>query len=75
MMNDAYYALKVIKNLVSGFLINRFGFKQVYEADNFILSKGIVLLDKGCACDDMFKLNVISTSSANKVMDSACMFD
>ena len=34
--NDVYFVPEVRKNLVSGFLLNKFGFKQVYEADKFI---------------------------------------
>ena len=34
---------EVRKNLVSGFLLDKFGFKQVYEADKFILFKGVPL--------------------------------
>ena len=45
-LNDVFYAPKVRKNLVSDFLLNRFGFKQVYEANNFILSKGSVLVGR-----------------------------
>ena len=57
-INDVYYVLEVRKNLISGFLLNKFGFKQVYEADKFILSKESVFMGKGYAASDMFKLNV-----------------
>ena len=55
MLNEVYYAPEVRKNHVSGFLLNKFGFKQVYEADNFILSNGDVFIGKGYAGGDMFK--------------------
>ena len=62
---DVYSALEVRKNLISGFL----GF--VHETDIFILSKSTVLVGNGHAYGDIFKLNVITTSSTNKVNDSA----
>ena len=46
-LNDVFYVPEVRKNLISGFLLNKFGFKQVYEADKFILSKGSVFVGKG----------------------------
>ena len=46
-LNDVFYVPEVRKNLVSGFLLNKFGFKQVYEADKYILSKGSVFVEKG----------------------------
>ena len=64
---------EVRKNLVSSFLLNKFGFKQVYEADNFILSKGSVFVEKGYASGDMFESNVITPFSGNKMNDSAYM--
>ena len=41
-LNDAFFVPEVRKNLVFGFLFNKFDFKQVYEADKFILSKGSI---------------------------------
>ena len=70
---NVYYAPEVGENLVSDFLLNRLGFKQVHKADNFILSKGSVFVGKGYACGDMFKLNVLTPSNANKVNDFAYM--
>ena len=72
-INDVYYVLEVRKNLISGFLLNKFGFKQVYEVDNYILSTGSVFVGKGYAGSDMFKLNVITTSSENRMNDYAYM--
>jgi len=64
-LDDVFYTPKVRKNLVSDFLLNRFGFKQVYEVNKFILFKGSVFVGKGYGCGDMFKLNVISASSTS----------
>ncbi|CAM8880967.1 unnamed protein product [Rhodiola kirilowii] len=55
------------KNLVSGSLLNKFGFKRVYESDKYVLSKHGVFVGFGCFCNGMFMLNV------NKVVDSVYM--
>ena len=44
--------------MVSGGLLNKFGFKLVFEADKFVLSKGGMFVGKGYLYDSMFKLNV-----------------
>ncbi|CAM8890197.1 unnamed protein product [Rhodiola kirilowii] len=46
------------KNLVFGSLLNKFGFKQVYESDKYVLSKCGVFVGFGYFCNDMFMLNV-----------------
>jgi len=45
----------------------------VYEANKYILSKESVFTGKGYAGSDMFKLNVITTYSGNKMNNSAYM--
>jgi len=55
--------LEVRKNLVSGSLLNKFGFKLVFEADKFVLSKGGMFVRKWYACEGMFKLNVLAISN------------
>jgi len=72
-LNDVYYVPEARKNLVSGFLLNKLGFKQVYEADKFILSKGSVFVGKGYAASDMFKLNVNNVSCGNAMNVSTYM--
>ena len=44
-LTNVFYVPKVRKNLVSGDLLNKFGFKLVLEADKFVLSKGVCLLE------------------------------
>ena len=55
------------KNLMSSFLLNKLGFKQTMESDNFVITKTGLFVGKSYACDGMFKLNVendkASTSS------------
>ncbi|GKA03463.1 zinc finger, CCHC-type containing protein [Tanacetum coccineum] len=48
----------VHKNLVSGSLLNKFGFKLVFESDKFILSKDGKFVGKGYHTGGMFKLNI-----------------
>ena len=55
---DVFHVLDNIKNLVSCFLLNKDGFKQVFEADQYILSKKDMFVGTSYSCDDMFKLNV-----------------
>ncbi|CAM8909742.1 unnamed protein product [Rhodiola kirilowii] len=55
------------KNLVSGSLLNKFGFKQVYESDKYVLFKCGVFVGFGYFCNGMFMLNV------NKVVNSVYM--
>jgi len=55
-LNDVFYVPEVRKTLVSDFLLNKFGFKQVYGANQYILYKGSVFVEKGYAGSDMFKL-------------------
>ncbi|GJU14938.1 retrotransposon protein, putative, ty1-copia subclass [Tanacetum coccineum] len=44
---------KVIrKNLVSGWLLNKFGFRLVFESDKFVLSKNQMYVGKGYAMND-----------------------
>ena len=58
-MNDVYHAPDLSKNLVSGYLLNQYEFKQVYEAGSYVLSKGGTFVGKGYAHAGMFKLNVV----------------
>ena len=55
------------KNLMSSFLLNKAGFDQTMESDNYVITKKRLFVSKGYACDGMFELNVennkASTSS------------
>ena len=61
------YTPSMRKNLMSSFLLKNAGFKQTIESDNYVIIKKGLFLDKGYACDGMFKSNVwnnkASTSS------------
>ena len=46
------------KKLMSSFLLNKAGFKQIIESDQYVIVKKDIFVGKGYACDEMFKLNV-----------------
>nr|GEV91722.1 zinc finger, CCHC-type [Tanacetum cinerariifolium] len=54
----------VHKNLVSGSLLKKFGFKLVFESNKFILSKGGKFVGKGYHTGGMFKLNIKDVGEA-----------
>ncbi|CAM8982077.1 unnamed protein product [Rhodiola kirilowii] len=64
---NVLYVPNIRKNIVSGTVLNKQGYRQVYEADNYVLSKGGVFVGKGYLCNGMFKLSI------NKVVCSLYM--
>ena len=68
-LTNVCHVLEVRKNLVSGSLLNKHGFKLVFESDKFILSKGGIFVGKGYLYQGMFKLNI------NKINNSIYMLD
>nr|GFB76991.1 zinc finger, CCHC-type [Tanacetum cinerariifolium] len=62
---NVLYVPKHHKNLVSGPMLNKCGYKQVYESDKYILSKSCVFVRFGYYNNDMFMLNL------NKVLDDS----
>ncbi|KAG8500112.1 hypothetical protein CXB51_004144 [Gossypium anomalum] len=68
-LNDVYYVPEVRKNLVSESLLNKFGFKLVFEADKFILSKGGIFVGKG-PCENRA---YILTSPYSRSHESVCL--
>ena len=55
-LKDVFHVPDIRKNLVSSFLLNKAGFKQVFEADQYVLFKKGMFVGKDYACDDMFNL-------------------
>ncbi|GJX19439.1 zinc finger, CCHC-type containing protein [Tanacetum coccineum] len=68
-LKDAPHVPDVHKDLVSGSLLNKFGFELVFEYDKFILSKGGKFVGKGYHAGRMFKLNIkdVVNSTVNDV--------
>jgi len=62
-LNDVYHVPKIRRNPVLGSILNRFGFKMVFEADKFVLSKGGVFVGKGYLYDGMFKLSITNNKN------------
>nr|GEU65602.1 zinc finger, CCHC-type [Tanacetum cinerariifolium] len=60
---NVLYVPKLRKNLVSGPMLNKCGYKHVYESDKYILSKSGVFVGFGYYNNGMFMLNL------NKVPD------
>nr|KAJ0203951.1 hypothetical protein LSAT_V11C500267090 [Lactuca sativa] len=59
-LNDVLYVPEIRKNLVSGWLLNKHGFRLVFESDKFVLTKNYVHVSKGYAERGMFKLCVMA---------------
>ena len=57
-LKDVLYTPSMRKNLMSSFLLNKAGFKQTMESDNYVITKKGLFVGKGYNCDGMFKLNV-----------------
>ncbi|GJR89292.1 zinc finger, CCHC-type containing protein [Tanacetum coccineum] len=62
---NVLYVPKLRKNLISGPVLNKSGYKQVYESDKYILSKSGVFVEFDCYNNGMFILNL------NKVPDDS----
>nr|GEV74492.1 zinc finger, CCHC-type [Tanacetum cinerariifolium] len=62
---NVLYVPKLCKNLVYGLMLNKCGYKQVYESDNYILLKFSVFVGFGYYNNGMFMLNL------NKVLDDS----
>ncbi|CAH9133608.1 unnamed protein product, partial [Cuscuta epithymum] len=57
-LNQVLFVPEIRKNLISGSLLNKHGFRMVFESDKLVLSKSGMYVGKGYACDGLFKLNV-----------------
>ena len=57
-LKDVLYTPSMRKNLMSSFLLNKEGFKQIIESDQYVIVKKGIFVGKGYSCDGMFKLNV-----------------
>ncbi|KAJ0850834.1 putative RNA-directed DNA polymerase [Helianthus annuus] len=66
-LSNVLYVPDLRKNLVSGWLLNKFGFRLVFESDQFVLTKRGTYVGKGYAQNGMFKLNVMAVKNMNKI--------
>ena len=58
--NDVLHVPEIRKNLVSGSLLSKKGFKFVFASDNFILTKNGMYVGKGYMSNGLFKMNVMT---------------
>ena len=67
---DVLHIPNIRKNLVSGMLLSKHGFKIVFEADKFILSKNGMFVGKGYVENGMFKLNIENENISAYLVES-----
>ncbi|GJR98722.1 pol polyprotein [Tanacetum coccineum] len=70
-LTNVLYVSEIRKNLVSGWLLNKFGFRLVFESDKFVLSKNQMYVGRGYAMNGMFKLNVMVVKNEINIMNSS----
>ncbi|XP_071916128.1 uncharacterized protein [Coffea arabica] len=73
-LNDVLYVPEIRKNLVSGSLLNKHGFRMIFESDKVILSKSGMYVGKAYTTDGLFKLNVMTIVN-NKNKSSAYLIE
>ena len=66
-LKDVFYTPSMRKKLMSSFLLNKAGFKQIIESDQYVIVKKGIFVGKGYACDGMFKLNVEMNKTSTSI--------
>ena len=61
-LKDVLHVPDIRKNLVSGSLLSKNGFKLVFVSDKFVLTKNDMFVGKGYLSDGLFKLNVLTVA-------------
>ncbi|GJX26750.1 pol polyprotein [Tanacetum coccineum] len=75
-LTNVLYVLEIRKNLVSGWLLNKFGFHLVFKSDKFVLSKNQMYVGKSYAMNGMFNLKVmVVNNEINKMNSSAYLIE
>ena len=59
-LKNVLHVPEIQKNLVSGSLLSKNGFKLVFESDKFSLFKSGIYVGKGYLSNDLFKMNVMT---------------
>ena len=62
-LNNALHVPEIRKNLVSGSLLSKKGFRLVFESDKFVLTKSGIYVGKGYMSNRLFKMNVMTIVS------------
>ena len=55
-LTEVLHVTEIRKNLISGSMLNKKGFRQCFEADKFILTKDGSYIGQGYFCDNLFKM-------------------
>jgi hypothetical protein len=69
-LKNVQHVPSINKNLVSGSLLCKDGFKLVFELNKCVVSKFGSFVGKGYDCDGLFHLSL--SDSCNKVMNHVC---
>jgi len=70
-LQDVYHVPDIRKNLVSASLLNKHGFKLVFESDKIVLSKSGTFVGKGYLYNDMFAFSINEdTYTSAYILDS-----
>ncbi|KAI5314260.1 hypothetical protein L3X38_043436 [Prunus dulcis] len=59
-LNNVLHVPEIRKNIVSGSLLSKNGFKLVSESDKFVFTKNGMYVGKGYLTDGLFKMNVMT---------------
>jgi len=57
-LNDVLHIPDIRKNLISGSILSKKGYRMVFESDKFVLTKGGMYVGKDYLVDGLFKVNV-----------------
>ena len=74
-LNNVLFVLDIRKNLVSGSLLNKHGFRIVIESYKLVLTKSGMFVGKGYVNDGLFKLNVMSVKDIGIKNSSAYLLE
>ena len=59
-LNNVLHVPDIRKNLVYGLLLNKNGFRLIFESDKFVLTKSGMYVGKGYLSEGLFKMNVMT---------------
>ena len=57
-LNDILHVPGIRKNLISGSILSKKGFRMIFESDKFVLTKNDMYVSKGSLVDGLFKANI-----------------
>ena len=72
---DVYYAPKISRNLISGYVLNRLGNKLVFEADRCKISKGSLFIGRAYLQCNLFKPSLVCNNYVYNIDAPSNIFD